>query len=67
VEIYRDPGGGKTPSLETPTLPWVHAMKQQAANFIAAVKGERPPMTGAREALEDLRVARNYLDIKNAR
>jgi predicted dehydrogenase len=63
VEIYRDPKDGDTPLLESPTLPWVHAMKQQAANFIAAVKGERPPMTDAAEALEDLRVARQYLDL----
>ena len=65
VEVYRDPKDGSTPSLESPTLPWIHAMKQQAANFIAAVKGERPPMTDAAEALEDLRVARQYLDLVN--
>lgn len=63
VEIYRDPKDGGTPLLETPTLPWIHAMKQQAANFIAAVKGECAPMTGAEEALEDLRVARQYLNL----
>ena len=63
VEVYRDPGRGSTPVLESPTLPWVHAMRQQAANFIAAVKGERPPMTDAAEALEDLRVARKYLGL----
>ncbi len=67
VEIYRDPGKGRPPILETPTLPWVHAMRQQAANFIAAVKGEQPPMTGAAEALEDLRVARSYLDLAASR
>ena len=66
VETYRDPGGGKTPIRESPTLPWVHAMKQQAANFIAAVRGERPPMTGAEEALEDLRIARRYLELAEA-
>jgi hypothetical protein len=36
-------------------------MKQQAINFLAAVRGEREPMTGVKEALEDLRVAREYL------
>jgi predicted dehydrogenase len=61
VEIYRDPGDGKTPMMESPTLPHIHAMRQQAANFIAAVKGERPPMTDAEESLEDLRVAREYI------
>lgn len=61
VEIYRDPGNGATPELRSPTLPWVHAMKQQAVNFIAAVKGGVLPMTDAAEALEDLRVARQFL------
>jgi len=66
VEVYRDPEKGKTPVLESPTLPRIHAMKQQVASFIAAVRGERPPMTGAAEALEDLRVARQYLELRKA-
>ena len=61
VEIYSDPGNGVTPTLVQPTLPWVHAMSQQASNFLAAVRGDHPPMTTAVEALEDLRVAREYL------
>jgi len=32
-------------------------------NFVAAIKGEMPPMTTAQEALEDLRVARKYTDL----
>ena len=60
VEIYRDPGGGAQPALVSPTLPWVHAMRQQAMNFVAAIRGEREPMCRAQEALEDLRVARQY-------
>jgi len=63
VEIYRDPPGrkGTTPTSTTPTLPWIGAMRQQARNFIAAVKGKVPPLTGAEEALEDLKVAREYI------
>mgnify|MGYP000038287152 CR=1 FL=1 len=61
VEILRDPGEGKTPEVTTPHLPWVHAMRQQAMNFVAAVRGERPPTCTAQEAMEDLRVAREYL------
>jgi predicted dehydrogenase len=61
VEIFRDPGEGAAPQTVVPQLPWVHAMRQQAANFIAAVRGERPPMCDSREALEDLRVAREYI------
>jgi hypothetical protein len=36
-------------------------MRQQAINFCAAVRGERKPLCEAREALEDLRVARAYI------
>jgi predicted dehydrogenase len=50
----------------SPTLPWIHAMKNQAANFLAAVRGERPPTTDATEALEDLIVAEQYLDLLDA-
>jgi len=60
VEIYKDPGG-VTPLRISPTLPFVHAMRQQAKNFLAAVKGEMPPLTMADEALEDLLVARKYV------
>jgi predicted dehydrogenase len=63
VEIMRDPGGGATPTTCSTTLPWVHAMLQQAMNFVAAIKGEMPPLTTAQEALEDLRVARKYTDL----
>ena len=64
VEIYKDPGGGVTPQLIVPTLPWVHAMRQQAINFIAAVKGEIPPLCTAAEALKDLKVARQYIKLQ---
>ena len=61
VEILRDPGDGKTPEVSSPHLPWVHAMRQQAMNFVAAVRGELKPMCDAAEAFEDLTVARDYL------
>ncbi len=60
VEIFRDPPGG-TPETIVPQLPWVHAMRQQAENFVAAIRGERAPMTTADEALADLLVARSYI------
>jgi len=63
VEILRDPGNGVTPQTTSPTLPWVHAMRQQAMNFVAAIAGERPPVCTAQEALEDLRVARQYTEL----
>ena len=64
VTVYRDPGNGETPQATTPQLPWVHAMRQQAMNFVAAVKGERDPMCTAHDALRDLEVARAYIRLK---
>lgn len=63
VAIYRDPGNGVTPTLEVPTLPPVHAMRQQAMNFVRAIKGEIKPPCEAAEALDDLRVARQYFQL----
>jgi predicted dehydrogenase len=61
VTVMRDPGGGATPTETTPHLPWVGAMRQQAVNFVRAVRGEIKPMCEAAEALEDLNIARAYL------
>jgi predicted dehydrogenase len=61
VELFRDPGKGAVPQTVIPQLPWVHAMRQQAVNFVAAVRGERPPMCDSVEALEDLKLARDYI------
>jgi len=61
VEIFRDPGNGETPQTIVPTQPWVHAMRQQAINFVKAVKGEIAPPCEAHEAMEDLKIARDYI------
>lgn len=61
VSFFRDPGGEKTPESVIPQLPWVHAMRQQATNFISAIKGEACPPCEAQEALEDLKIAREYI------
>jgi len=61
VEFFRDPGDGVTPETRVPQLPWIHAMRQQAMNFVAAIKGERKPPCEAAEALEDLKIARSYI------
>lgn len=61
VEILRDPGHGAAPETIIPQLPSVHAMRQQAINFIAAIKGEMIPICEAAEALEDLKAARDYI------
>jgi predicted dehydrogenase len=61
VEIFRDPGEGVAPQTVIPHLPWVHAMRQQAMNFVAAIRGESKPPCEAAEALEDLKIARAYI------
>jgi len=63
VEIFRDPGGRVVPQTIVPQLPWIHAMRQQSMNFVKAIKGEMKPMCEAEEALEDLKVARGYLEL----
>ncbi|MGN6563086.1 MAG: Gfo/Idh/MocA family protein [Thermomicrobiales bacterium] len=64
VEFYRDPGQGAAPETIVPQLPPVHAMRQQALNFLAAIRGERKPPCEAAEALEDLYIAIDYLRLK---
>lgn len=61
VEIFSDPGKDATPRTVTPQLPWAHAMRLQAMNFVAAIRGERKPPCDAAEAMEDLKVAREYI------
>ena len=64
VEIMRDPGNGVQPRTEIPQLPWIHAMWQQAQNFTEAVAGRRQPLCTAEDALEDIRLAREYIRLK---
>lgn len=61
VTLFRDPGDGAVPQTVIPQLPWMHAMQQQAHFFLRAIRGESTPLCEAAEALEDLRVAREYM------
>jgi predicted dehydrogenase len=61
VELFRDPGNGIAPQTLVPQLPLVHSMRQQALNFVRAIQGEIQPPCDATEALEDLKVARDYI------
>jgi predicted dehydrogenase len=59
VFVYRDSSTG--PILLSPTLqPW-HAMRKQAANFLAAIRGEPHSLCGAEDGLKDLLIARAYI------
>ena len=64
VTMYRDPGD-TPPAAIVPQFPWIHAMRQQAINFLRAIRGEIKPLTTATEALEDLRVARAYIRLRH--
>ncbi|MFB3891102.1 MAG: Gfo/Idh/MocA family oxidoreductase [Phycisphaerae bacterium] len=64
VEVFADPGDGATPTRTIPTLPWVHAMRQQAINFVKVCQGKMAPPCDAAEAVEDLRVARQYIRLR---
>ena len=61
VVFFRDPGGSVAPQTIVPQLPMVHAMRQQAQNFINAIRGDALPPCQAEEALQDLRLARDYI------
>jgi len=54
LEIYRDPGAGALPERVSPQLPWLDAMRAQAADFLRVCRGKAAPPTDAAEAAEDL-------------
>ncbi len=66
VEVFSDPGNGATPQRTIPTLPWVHAMRQQAIHFVKVCRGEGKPPCDATEAVEDLKIARDYIRMYKA-
>jgi predicted dehydrogenase len=61
VEMFSDPGGGITPRTVVPQMPWIHAMRQQAMNFVSAIRGEMKPLCEAADGLKDLQIARDYV------
>jgi predicted dehydrogenase len=59
VTVYRNTGKGEY--YTTPVLPYISAMRNQAANFIKAINGEkRAPCTSA-DAVKDLQIAWDYI------
>lgn len=59
VEVCED--GGGEPATIVPTLPWVGAMQNQAARFLAAVRGEPTDLCGAADARADIAIADAYI------
>ena len=64
VEVYRDGGDGAAPERVIPAMPWVHSMRQQAINFVEVCRGGMAPPCDAAEAVEDLKVARDYITMR---
>ncbi len=62
VTVMEDNGKG-TPVTYSPSFPALSAMRNQAANFIAAIKKEKPVPCDAAEAVEDLIVAKDYITL----
>jgi predicted dehydrogenase len=63
VTVFEDRGGPEDVKTTMPGMPHVHAMRRQAEYFVAAVKGEPTPLCEAAEAVEDLRIARRYIEM----
>jgi predicted dehydrogenase len=63
VLVMRD-NGKSVPTLTEPSLPKLSAMRNQARNFLAAVKGERPAPCDSKEAVQDLRIACEYIRMR---
>lgn len=62
VTIMRD-NGKDAPVTIQPHIPKLSAMRNQAKNFLAAVRGERPAPCESKEALEDLMIATDYIQL----
>jgi len=62
VTIFTDRKDAE-PETVVPTLPWIHAMRNQAMNFIKAIRDEPTPLCEAAEAMKDLMIARDYIKL----
>lgn len=63
VTVFQDYPENRTAETIIPSLPAVHAMRQQARNFIATLRGQPSPICTAADALKDLQTARDYMDM----
>jgi len=63
VTIYEDNGEHSTPIKWSPTLPHVHAMKNQAMNYIKFIKGEKSAKCTSDDAVKDLENVRQYVEL----
>jgi predicted dehydrogenase len=61
VTVYLDPHDGSTPQTVSPSLPMVHAMRNQALNFVKEIRGEKTALCRPEESLKDLLIAKDYI------
>jgi predicted dehydrogenase len=61
VTIFTDKGKEHEPTTTTPQLPWIHAMRSQAQQFVAAGQGKPTTLCRASDAVKDLEVATAYI------
>lgn len=64
LEIFREGGESGRPETLIPQLPWVSAMRQQAINFCAAIRGDIEPPSTAEDAMKDLYIFRDYVRLR---
>ncbi|MHB1152764.1 MAG: Gfo/Idh/MocA family protein [Eubacteriales bacterium] len=63
VTVYEDNGKKPTPITWSPTLPHVHAMKNQAQNFVNYIRNGKCVPCDSFEAVKDLQMAKDYIDL----
>lgn len=63
VTVYEDNGEHPTPIKWSPTLPHIHAMKNQAINYVKFIMGEKAARCTSEEAVKDLELAKQYVEI----
>lgn len=63
VKVFLDPGNGEVPKEIMPQFPWIHALKYQAEHFIKFAKGEADAPCNAEEALKDLYIIMEYINL----
>ena len=64
LTMFRDNGAPEGPTTASPVLPFMHAMRSQAANFLKAVAGEPTPLCRADEAMRDIATADEFLRLQ---
>ena len=63
VTVFEDNGKKPTPVTWSPTLPHIHARKNQAQNFVNFIRDGKYVPCDSHEAVKDLQIAKDYIDL----